>query len=443
MKQKILIKSLLHLIGFGFIAKALSIIAKIITTRAIGVEGMGYFSLISPIMLTLYTLGQIGLPTAITKLISLNYEKRYQIMISSLFIGIIINIILLFLLHSFTPFIAINLLKNPNTLSSIYMLGLLTPLVFISGTIKGYLFGVNKIKISSISQVTEEIARILFVLFFYDFITTLNPTNSSMFAVVALIVAEIAQILTQIILNYRCFDRNYNKFKHELFNKSNYIFNEIISTSLPVSSTRIITTLTYFFEPIIFINIMSNLGYSSTYISKQYGLLESYAIPIIFLPGFFSSAMSTFLLPNMTSLIAKNQYKKAKKLLIVITVISLIIGVFSSLICFFFPEFLLSILYKNKEAKDFVKILAFPFIIYYIEAPISCAMYALSKEKESLIICFISSIIRVLSLFILVPKYYVLGTAYSTIIEILIIITLDLFFIIRFFKNKTNFPLNN
>jgi hypothetical protein len=40
MKQKKLIKSLLHLVSYGFIAKCLSVIAKIITTRAVGVEGM-------------------------------------------------------------------------------------------------------------------------------------------------------------------------------------------------------------------------------------------------------------------------------------------------------------------------------------------------------------------------------------------------------------------
>ena len=95
MKQKKLIKSLLHLVSYGFIAKCLSVVAKIITTRAVGVEGMGDFSLISPIMLLLYTLGQLGLPTAITKLISSNYENRYKIMISSLIIGTIIEFMII------------------------------------------------------------------------------------------------------------------------------------------------------------------------------------------------------------------------------------------------------------------------------------------------------------------------------------------------------------
>lgn len=436
MKQKKLIKSLLHLVSYGFIAKCLSVVAKIITTRAVGVEGMGYFSLISPIMLLLYTLGQLGLPTAITKLISSNYENRYKIMISALIIGTIINIFIIILLYSLAPIIANDLLKNKNTLSSIYMLGLLTPLVFLSGIIKGYLFGVNKIKISSISQVSEEIGRIVFLLIFFKYISSLNSANASMFAIIGLIVAEVVQILTQIIGNYKTFDRNYNNFIIKMKDKSNYIIKDVLSLSIPISSNRFITTFTYFLEPIILTSILTKLGYSSSYIVYEYGLLESYAIPIIFLPGFFAAALSTFLLPNLTSLISKRRYKKGKNLFLLVSFLSLIIGLFSASICYLFPEFLLNLLYKNIEAKEYVKILALPFIIYYIEAPISTAMYALSLEKQSLFICIISSIIRILSLFILIPKYNVLATAYSTLIEIIIVVGLDLFFIFKFFKNN-------
>lgn len=441
MKQKKLIKSLLHLISFGFMAKMLSIVAKIITTRAVGVEGMSYFSLVSPIMLMLYTIGQLGLPTAITKLISSNYENRFKIMISSLIIGSIVNVIIIVVLYVTAPFIANNLLKSNKVLNTIYMLGLLTPLVFLSGIIKGYLFGVNKIKISSISQVTEEIGRIIFISISFSYISSLNASNASMYAVIGLIVAEVVQILTQIIGNYKCFDRNYSKFKNELVKKDSYIFKEILSTSIPISSTRFITTFTYFLEPIILINIMSKISNDTSIVVFEYGLLESYAIPIIFLPGFFSSALSTFMLPNLSSLIAKNNLKNAKKLILTIVIISLIIGSISSIICFSFPELLLNLLYKNTEATKYVKTLAIPFIIYYIEAPISTCMYALSMEKESLLVCIISSVLRVLSLFLFIPKFSALGTALSTLVEVIIIVVLDLFFIFRFFKNKNKSTL--
>lgn len=435
MKQKNAINSLLYLISFSFLAKLLSIIAKIITTRAVGKEGMGIFSLVSPIMLLLYTLGQIGLPTTISKLISANYEKRYKIMITSLILGSIINLILILILYISAPFIASSLLNNQNTIGTIYMLGLLTPLVFLSGIIKGFLFGSNRIKISSISQVIEELGRIIFILLFFNYIGSLNAYNASMFAIIGLIVAEVFQILTQIIGNYRCFDKNYPYFKNELKDKTNYIFKEIIEVSLPITANRFITSFTYFLEPIILTFILTKLDFSSDYIAINYGLLESYAMPILFLPGFFSAAFSTYLLPNMSKAISKGNFSYAKKIFITLTFFSAIIGLLSAIICFFFPEFLLNLLYGNIDAKEYVRMLSFPFIIYYIESPINTAMVAMSLDKKALLSCIVSSILRIVSLFIFIPSYNVFGTALSTLVEVIVVVGMNLFFIHHRFKD--------
>ena len=436
MKRKKILKSLLYLVIFGFFAKILSVIAKVITTRAVGVEGMSIFSLTSPIMLLLYTLGQIGLPNTISKLIASNYEKRYKIIISSFIIGTFLNIILFVITNLSAPFIANVLLKNKNTLKTIYALSYLTPLVCLSGILKGYCFGVNKINISSVSQIIEELGRIIFLLLSYNFITLLNPINASCYAILGLIVAEISQILTLVVGNHLTIDTNANLFIKSFKNKENYDFKLILNTSLPITLNRLITSFTYFLEPIIFTFIMTNKNISSNDIAIQYGLLESYAMPILFLPGFFAGAFSTFLLPNMAKLISLNKLKKARNLLVILTFSSLIIGLISASICYLFPEILLDLLYKNSAAKEYVKLLAFPFIIYYIEAPLNSAMFALNLEKKSLLITIISCILRVISLFIFIPKFDVIGVALSTLVEVIIIVILNLFFIIKFFRNN-------
>ena len=75
MKNK-LYSSLMLLIIFGGIAKLLSTVARITTTRIIGVEGMSIYSLVVPIMSFVISLAQMGLPTAITKLVSSDYKNR-------------------------------------------------------------------------------------------------------------------------------------------------------------------------------------------------------------------------------------------------------------------------------------------------------------------------------------------------------------------------------
>ena len=95
MKNKIY-KSLILLIILGGIAKILSTIARIITTRIVGVEGMSIYSLVAPIMVFVISLAQFGLPTAITKLISGDYKNRKKYVITSYFIGLLTSIIIMF-----------------------------------------------------------------------------------------------------------------------------------------------------------------------------------------------------------------------------------------------------------------------------------------------------------------------------------------------------------
>jgi len=401
MKQKKLIKSLLHLISFGFVAKMLSIVAKIITTRVVGVEGMGYFSLVSPIMLLLYTLGQLGLPTAITKLISKNYENRFKIMITSLFVGSIINIILMTLLYLSAPFIANNLLKSPKTLNTIYMLGLLTPLVFLSGIIKGYLFGVNKIKISSISQVTEELGRIIFLLISFSYISSLNAENASMFAVIGLIVAEVVQILTQIIGNYKCFDKNYSKFIHSMKIKENYIPKEILKTSLPISSNRFITTFTYFLEPIILTFILLYVGYSNDYIVLEYGIITGYVQPFLLLPSFFTMAISTSLLPVISNSYSRGKYDYAKKKLKQALIISLCIGILFTFVFMIIPEFLLKFIYNTTLGVNYIRIIGPFFLLHYIQGPLTAYLQAINKANVAMRGTLIGAVIKNILLLVL------------------------------------------
>jgi stage V sporulation protein B len=75
----------------------------------------------------------------------------------------VFNIALMLIIMYFAPSIATYIVKNDKTLPTIYALALLCPLVFLSGILKGYCIGLNKVEISSYSQISEEIARIIFI----------------------------------------------------------------------------------------------------------------------------------------------------------------------------------------------------------------------------------------------------------------------------------------
>ena len=87
-------------------------------------------------------------------------------MITSSAIALVLNLLFMIGIIFLSPFIARIILKNPDTQLSIIALALLVPLISLGGLIKGYYTGIGKVEVTAYSQISEEIARILFILLF-------------------------------------------------------------------------------------------------------------------------------------------------------------------------------------------------------------------------------------------------------------------------------------
>lgn len=197
---------------------------------------------------------------------------------------------------------------------------------------------------------------------------------------------------------------------------------EILHSSIPLTLSRLIGSITYFFEPIIVTNLLLKLSYSPSQIAIDYGILSGYVMPLLLLPGFFAIAFSNFLLPNLVRLYSKNKILEAKMTTLKIIFSSLFIGLIFSIIFFFFGRELMLILYGNDKGYTYIRILAFPFLLYYLEAPLSSAMHALEMTKQIFKISLISCIIRILALIVFVPHFKMFAVALSTLLSIFYIV---------------------
>ena len=83
MKKSKFIKSTVILIIGGFITKILGMVIKIVMTRLIGTEGIGIYMILSPTFTLLISLAQLGLPVAISKLVSEKGRNNKNIVFSA------------------------------------------------------------------------------------------------------------------------------------------------------------------------------------------------------------------------------------------------------------------------------------------------------------------------------------------------------------------------
>ena len=434
MKKNRSITFILSLLGFGFIGKLLSMIARILIVRSIGVEAMSIYSLVNPMMLLLITLTQLGLPTAIATLISKHPERTKNIFITGLILSIFISTSQMILTIFSGDIISNIIIKNSQSKLTIFGLALLIPLVSLSSLLKGYFIGINRVEITTISSIFEEVGRIIFYLLFIEFFIQKGVEYASFGAMLGVCIGEISQT---IYLVFQSELKLYRKFKY-LYHTEEYAnkcdSKNILSISLPITFGRLIGSLTYFLEPIIFTSILLKLGDSISYITIEYGVLSSYVLPLLLMPGFFSYSLSNYLIPSMNIYIKKEDYTSAYKIFNKVLLILLIIGAFATSCFLIFPKQILTLLYGNNIGFEMVQYLAIPISIFYFESPLLSTMHVLNLTKKTTFITLSSCIIRLISLFILTPKYKIYGVSISMILSILTTLLMSSFFVIREFS---------
>ena len=100
MKERFIKKALILALG-GFITKILSMVIRIITTRVIGVDGLGLYMLVLPTFNLFITIATLSLPTAISKLVAEGTRNNKKLVLGFLPIAIIFNIFLIIIIIIF------------------------------------------------------------------------------------------------------------------------------------------------------------------------------------------------------------------------------------------------------------------------------------------------------------------------------------------------------
>lgn len=421
MIKKKIIKATLSLLFVGLITKVLSTVGRIATARVIGVESMGIYMMVMPAAVFFINVIQLSLPTCINKLIAQNTKKTKNIIITSSIIALIVNSIFMILVISFAPFIANNILKNEKTLLAINALALLIPLISLGGLIKGYYAGIGKIEITAYSQISEEIARIAFILLFGGYFVKGGEMYGAYAAILSLCMGEVFS-LTHMIISLKNLKDKAKKLFNGLISEEHLETKDILNMSLPLTGGRLIGSIAYMLEPIIITNVLLKTGMNNDLITLEYGILSGYAMPLLLMPGFFANAFGRVLLQPMTSSISKGDKKQAKKLFGSLSMISLAVGTFFSIVMFIFPKQLMELLYKSSQGYEYIRLFSIPFILYYLESPFISAMTALSKTKEIMFYDVLTSIIRIGLLFILLPSMKMMGVALSTSISFIVLV---------------------
>lgn len=423
-KKNILIKNVIILLVSGGIAKILGMLGKIIYTRTAGVEVVSLYTLITPTLMLFVSLCQFSFPISISKLSAEGKRKNEEIIGSALLIGTILCIILGLILTVSSKTIA-GLLHNASLNSAIICLGIVLPLICFSSIQRGFLHGKENMLPASITNVTEEIFKIMLMLLLLPYAVL----KSDITAVCVIILFNLITEITNILIMHFAIKRKYciKKLKY-----SYTVTKEIIKISFPTTMIRLISSIGFFLEPIILTNVLIKNGHSADFIKTQYGIINAYIVPILSIPTFFSGSIAAALLPNITKSYASGNYKRFNQKLFQILITSILVGIVCLTIILSFPNEILKLLYNVNFGVNYLYLISPFFILVYIQPTLSVAMQAMNKTNKLFFVSTFSIIFKYTLLYFLGSLGFGMNSLiYSMISGIIITTSLVILIVIK------------
>lgn len=431
-KNNLLIKNIIILLVSGALAKVLGMLGKIIYTRIAGVNVVGLYTMITPTFMLIISICQFSFPISISKISAEEKYDNKSLLKSAYFVGSIISIILIIILILTSNLIALSL-HNKLLAPTILSISAIIPFVMISSVQRGFLHGKEDMLPASITNVTEEIIKIILILFLLPIAISKGDITSVIFLILFNVVTESSNILFM----QKVISKKYISNKKGKVNKK--IIKEILSISIPTTSVRLIASIGFFLEPIILTNTLLSSGYSPNYITMEYGIINSYIVPLLSIPSFFSISIASALLPNITKAYANKKYDEFNRKLLKLMFLSMLVGAVCLTIILIFPNEILKLVYNVNFGINYIYLIGPFFLILYMQPTLSVALQAMDKTNKLFLTSTISVIIKYSTLYVLGKIGFGMNALiFAMIAGIVTTTSLVLIIVLKELKKKTS-----
>ncbi len=299
--MKSLFKTVFIIIIFSVITRVIGFLFRIYISRTIGAEALGQYQVSFSVFMVLLTIISSGLPFIISRLTAQYVAKdetlkEHKMVTASLVIGIVLSLILCGIVLLFLPVLR-KVFADDKCIT--ILLILLPALVFSSiySTLRGNIWGRNKYFALCLTELFEQVARvIIFVILIQGSLAT---TDGAYMSAISLTIACLFSALAVLVI----YLIGGGRFK---FSKDKKMYSYIIKKSTPITGVRIAGSLV---QPLIALIVPMRLvasGFTSTQALSLYGTAIGMTLPFLFIPSTIIGSLSTALVPDLSSAIAKN-----------------------------------------------------------------------------------------------------------------------------------------
>lgn len=328
-KKQTFMAGVLTIVIAQILIKVLGFIYRFVITNipGFGDAGNGYYGAGYQIYTLLIAISSMGIPGAISKLISeriaLNDHKgAHRIFKVAIILFAIVGSIGSLMLFCGAKFISNVIIDNPG---AEYTLVCLSPSIFfvcISAVIRGYFNGMQDMKATATSQTLEQIFNCVFTI---TIVYMLTGNNAQIMAAGSSIATTLATMISFIYLGIFYNKRKKNIWKNIRDNQDEKqsevakktfksIVKTILALSIPISLGSIISAINRTVDTMtVMRGLKTALGYNDELANYWYGILSGKVDMLTNFPLALNIGLSVALVPAISAAMAKGDKETASK----------------------------------------------------------------------------------------------------------------------------------
>ncbi|MGO4890058.1 oligosaccharide flippase family protein [Anaerobacillus sp. MEB173] len=329
MSDSKLVRGTLILTAAIFISKILGLIYIFPFKAIVGLEGLALYSYGYIPYTVLLSVATLGVPLAVSKFVSKynalgDYHTGRRLFKSGLVVMSVTGVIAFLILFSLAPLIANYVIDGKelhgNTIEdvifTIRMVSTALLVVPIMSLIRGYFQGFQSMGPTAVSQVVEQIVRIVFILLLTFIIVKVYEGSLGIavgFATFGAFVGALGGLAVLLIYWYKRksgLDQQLQQSTVDNKIPLSKMYRELISYALPLSFVGLAIPLYQLIDMSTFNKALMNIGYSQIEAENAFGAFTQAAHKLILIPVALATAFSLTLLPTITKSFIEDNFKK-------------------------------------------------------------------------------------------------------------------------------------
>lgn len=411
----------------SLLLRTVGIFFRIYLAGRIGPEGMGLYQLVVSVYTLASAFAAAGICTAVTRMVTdalCRGDRTTALRALGCAVGVSLVAALASagLLAATAGPISRYLLKDVRAAGALRVLTISLPFMGVSSCLKGYFMARRQVKVTARAQLLEQAVRIGTIWLLLGRLQTADLAA----ACIVVMVGDVAAEAVACLRLCAAFRRDRRRLPSAADQKSERVMATLMGIALPVSATRYLNTALHTVENLLVPDRLNVYTASRAAALAQFGCLKGMAMPLLFFPASFLSAIGTLLIPEISEAAALGRQDKvraavSRTLTVTLTASTLVAGAF-----YLYAPQLGQLLYHSDEVGILLRVLAPLLPAMYTESMADAILKGLDQQVSSLRYSVIDSALRILLTVVLVPRTGMAGFLFVMTVSNLLVAFLNL-----------------